>query len=251
MLSEFYFYTSYVEWARKALTGDLFYMLLEAIIYYGTTGTCEIESPVVVAVFTQMRYSINASKQRYERAKTNGAKGGRPSVSTRAEIRLFIFEMIRKFGCVTYKDLVDYYGCSKRTVLRMCSKEYIESLIKEMEDRFWIYQNKGGGYSGIIVRFYAVYFLDQKKYEMYINRNDALEEMEGHPCTWTSVYGRGEALRWANGITELLSRSAKIPEELINIGPPIFEGREDYMVSMAYGRFDSIDNRSSELYWHW
>ena len=233
MLSEFFFYTSYIEMARIALTGDQYHMFLKAVMYYGVTGTCEIEDPLVKALFIQVKYSIDASKRRYEKAKIDGEKGGRPSAATRAEIRLDIFETIRKFGEVTLKDLMDCYGCSKRTLLRKCSQKYIDDMIKEMDDRFSDYQNKGGGYNGIIVGFYAFYFLDKKRYEIYINRDDALEEMEGHPCTWKIVYARDEAMEWAAKITEELSHSGSIPKHLLNAAPSVFERNDTYIVSRA------------------
>ena len=233
MLSEFFFYTSYAEMARIALTGDQYHMFLKAVVYYGVTGTCEIEDPLVKAIFVQAKYSIDASKRRHEKAKIDGAKGGRPSAATRAEVRLYIFEMICRFGEVTVEDLISYYACSKRSILRKCSKKYIEDMIKEMDELFFDHQNKGGGYDGISVRFYAVYFLDEKRYEIYINRDDALEEMEGHLCTWKIVSGRGEAMRWADNITVQLTYSDSIPKHLLNADPSVFESGGPYMVSMA------------------
>lgn len=85
--------------------------LLRAIIEYGLYGVIpEEESDVWLYGFEQAATSISAAKTRYEAAKENGSKGGRP-------VKFPMMDMVkyREQG-MTNNQIAAYMGCSVKTV---------------------------------------------------------------------------------------------------------------------------------------
>lgn len=85
--------------------------LIRAIIEYGLYGVIpEEESDVWLYGFEQAATSISAAKTRYEAAKENGAKGGRP-------VQFPMMEMVkyREQG-MSNKEIAAAMGCSLKTV---------------------------------------------------------------------------------------------------------------------------------------
>ena len=82
MKTKFWFYPSYLEGAEKVLDTKQYYLFLDALVSYGTTGKFKIRDPLVEALFMQVKASIDAAEKRHKRAIVNGSKGGRPTKIT-------------------------------------------------------------------------------------------------------------------------------------------------------------------------
>lgn len=85
--------------------------LLRAIMEFGLYGVIpEEESDVWLYGFEQAATSISAAKTRYEAAKENGSKGGRP-------VKFPMMDMVkyREQG-MTNNQIAAYMGCSVKTV---------------------------------------------------------------------------------------------------------------------------------------
>lgn len=85
--------------------------LLRAIMEFGLYGVIpEEESDVWLYGFEQAATSISAAKTRYEAAKENGSKGGRP-------VKFPMMDMVkyREQG-MTNNQIAAYMGCSPKTV---------------------------------------------------------------------------------------------------------------------------------------
>lgn len=139
MNREFFFYKSYVTDVKDFFTEKQYREYVEAIIYYGVTGSYHIEDASILPAFIQRKASIDASQARYKSSKINGRKGGRPRTITKGEI----IEAL-KLGLGyenNIKEVADFFGCSERTILRRFNKQELEELIKMAEIRRHVQRN--------------------------------------------------------------------------------------------------------------
>lgn len=103
--------------------------LLRAIMEFGLYGVIpEEESDVWLYGFEQAATSISAAKTRYEAAKENGSKGGRP-------VKYPMMDMVkyREQG-MTNNQIAAYMGCSVKTVENKL-KQYDKSNPEYSEER--------------------------------------------------------------------------------------------------------------------
>lgn len=224
----FFFYTSYVEQGRAGLTESQYHMYLDAIVHYGTAGTYEISDPAVEAIFTQVKYSIDASKKRHEKAKRDGAKGGRPSVASGPDMRHYAVMMSRSqpYLDVDQKFLADEYDCSKRTVQRKCSNDFLEMLEKrrEKEEEYRIIYERGSSRfksQGITLNdfvwmnskpnYYQILFLDTLERNICVREEDVKELAKGRPYTYLLVHSYREGECWADRMEKNILKTGKTP----------------------------------------
>ena len=64
--------------AIRGLPDDERLQMYDCILEYGLYGECKELDPVLRSLFTLIKPVIDASQRRYQAAKTNGQKGGRP-----------------------------------------------------------------------------------------------------------------------------------------------------------------------------
>lgn len=263
METSFFFYTSYAEWGRAGLTEDQYYMYLAAILYYGTTGTYEINDPAVESLFTQVRYSIDATKKRYEKAKRNGAKGGRPGISG-PQMRLYAAQM----SCpmvhtdVTQEFLMEEYGCSKRTVQRKCPTDYLEKLDemrREREENTQIYYHGRSRYKAMGITLYdfigpslpdlyQILFLDNLERALCIGLEDVKELTKGRPYTRLRIESYSEGERWANRIEQEILKTGKTPYgDRVEVVRDSDGGRRLKVVAKAGDEMDPAEVTESEV----
>ena len=136
MNSKFWFYTNYITIAKSALNPDQYYNYLDAIVSYGTKGEADVCDPIAEALFAQVKPSIDASKQRYNRAVKNGSKGGRPPKITRRHIVAAIDRTKSDNPQILAIDL----GCSSRAILNYYTVEQLRELKKWLKEQEW-YKN--------------------------------------------------------------------------------------------------------------
>lgn len=103
--------------------------LLRAIMEFGLYGVIpEEESDVWLYGFEQAATSISAAKTRYEAAKENGSKGGRP-------VKYPMMDMVRyREQGMTNNQIAAYMGCSVKTVENKL-KQYDKSNPEYSEER--------------------------------------------------------------------------------------------------------------------
>lgn len=218
METAFFFYTSYVEQGRTGLTESQYHMYLDAIVHYGTAGTYVISDPAVEAIFTQVKYSIDSSKKRYEKAKKDGKKGGRPEAMQIAEIEFYTVYGPPSNRPNTYnrmafaKEMAKTYNCSERTILRKISSERLKELGRRADDvedlireyyamrgtkadcecslNEWLWQN---GYDR---KIYVLYDIDEKEWHCFFSWEDQNKAQKGHNCLKKSFGDFSSAYKW-------------------------------------------------------
>lgn len=96
--------------------------LLDAIAAYGFNGEIVEVSPIVKPVLPQILYTMGLARDRYEIAKENGRKGGRPRGIDYAEVA-----RLHKEG-LSDKEIANKLKCSSDSVRKILKKqaEYTE-----------------------------------------------------------------------------------------------------------------------------
>lgn len=117
MNNSFVFYNTFYETYLALREGDhdaqeLARQYLEAVIEYGLTGEFDETNKIVLGMMQQVKFSISKAKDRYEVAKENGSKGGRPTKAKEDEVKELLAQN------KTAKEIAAILGCSERTAQR-------------------------------------------------------------------------------------------------------------------------------------
>ena len=117
----FVFYASFykqIEILEKRLGKETAYDFLKAVIEFGLFGALpEEDSEVMLYGFEQTIASIGAAKKRWEAAKENGKKGGRPKMIDDKKVL-----ELRAAG-MTLQSIADQVGCSVSSVEKIVAAD--------------------------------------------------------------------------------------------------------------------------------
>lgn len=91
--------------------------LLEAVAAFAFDGEVKEVSPIVKPVLPQILYTLGLARDRYEIAKQNGSKGGRPRGIDYAEVARLNKEGLSK------KEIADKLGCSEDSVRKIIKSQ--------------------------------------------------------------------------------------------------------------------------------
>lgn len=152
--------------------------LLRAIMEFGLYGVIpEEESDVWLYGFEQAATSISAAKTRYEAAKENGSKGGRP-------VKYPMMDMVkyREQG-MTNNQIAAYMGCSVKTVENKL-KQYDTSNPEYSQER----KNRKNLNENYTVNDTVN---DNNNNNNNKECNSLLANASTPPCTSSSLYGDG------------------------------------------------------------
>ena len=92
--------------------------LLEAITAFAFEGEVKEVSPIVKPVLPQILYSLGLAIDRYEQAKKNGSKGGRPRSINYSELT-----KLHKEG-LSNREIADRLNCSEDSVRKILKEQY-------------------------------------------------------------------------------------------------------------------------------
>jgi hypothetical protein len=152
----FYFYNSYYTNVKDFYNEEQMMEYLKAIVLYGTTPNEDVRHEVLLSVrdievrkmFAIVHRQIDASIGRYERAVSNGKKGGRKSSVNKIEMKRLIERNPSR--AASKMALADYFHCSERTISRHLSdEEMYECIVAYWErKRFkqWLYDSTAQRY---------------------------------------------------------------------------------------------------------
>jgi hypothetical protein len=100
---------SFDEAKQPELAGEL----AKQIIYYGTKGEITTDNPMIRGIVEGMCVAlIDQAKQKYDKCKVNGNKGGRPEKHP-------VSEMVRlRESGLTNEEIAENMGCSVQTVIK-------------------------------------------------------------------------------------------------------------------------------------
>ena len=110
----FLFYDSFWK-SMEDLPDDQYIRVSKAFIRKGLYGTEPDLSPLENALINQMFVNVQAAKNRYERSKENGAKGGRTAYVPPAEWQEYLKDH-------TQKETAEHYNVSVDTLQRWIKK---------------------------------------------------------------------------------------------------------------------------------
>lgn len=103
--NSFVFYATALETVEELEKGypELGAELLKAMVEYGIYGEYDTSNPIINSIMAQFTFSVDKAKSRYEIAKENGSKGGRPKKLTLSAEELE--EMKKELG--TWKKVAE------------------------------------------------------------------------------------------------------------------------------------------------